>query len=194
MSIRWRLVALAVTTFALVSACGGDPGGNKVASLSDAPNAQDQQGGAKGDGHDADKFREFTKCMREHGVEMPDPESGPGGGVAIEMKEGDQEKMKAADEACRHLLPNGGAPPKLDAKQLDEMRKQAKCLREHGVNMPDPDPNNPEIKIEGSGDMEKDKKAFEACGGGILVGPGGGDASNGSGSGSLGIPDTGGGR
>jgi len=96
---------------------------------------------------------------------MPEPKTGPGGGAMIEMHgdAGDEAKVKAADEACKHLLPNGGVPPKLDAAQLDKLRQQATCMREHGVNMPDPDPNNPGIKIEGSGDPEKDKAASEAC-------------------------------
>jgi hypothetical protein len=167
MSVRWRLIALSAATFALVTACGNGGGGNKVASLSDPPKPSDQQQASDKGGDSEQQMRDFTKCMREHGVDMPDPKTGPGGGAAISIQggPGDEEKVKAADEACRHLLPNGGVPPKLDAKQLDEMRKQAKCLREHGVNMPDPDPNNPMIKMEGSGDPEKDKAAFEACGG-----------------------------
>ena len=169
MSVRWRLIALTAATFALVSACGNGGGGNKVASLSDPAKPSDQQQASdKGSGDDEQKMRDFTKCMRDHGVDMPEPKSGPGGGVSIEMNggPGDEAKMKAADEACKSLLPNGGVPPKLDAAQLDKMREQAKCMREHGVNMPDPDPNNPGIKIEGSGDPEKDKAAFEACMGG----------------------------
>jgi hypothetical protein len=52
-------------------------------------------------------------------------------------------------------------------------------MREHGVNMPDPDPNNPMMSIDTNGlDEEALKKAFEACGQGegkIEVGRGGGD-------------------
>lgn len=188
MSVRLRLVGLAVATFALVTACGSGAGnGSKVASISDpAKPSEQQQAGDKGD---EQKMRDFTKCMRDHGVDMPEPKTGPGGGAMIELNggPGDEAKMKAADEACKHLLPNGGQPPKLDAAQLDKMREQAKCMREHGVNMPDPDPNNPGIRIEGSGDPEKDKKAFEECmgkdggvtieqgdSGGVTTGSGGG--------------------
>jgi hypothetical protein len=166
MRVRWRLIALTAATFALVTACGGGGGANKVASLSDPPKPSDQQQASdKGSAGDEQKMRDFTKCMREHGVDMPEPKTGPDGGAMIEMhgSPGNEEQMKAADQACKHLLPNGGVPPKLDAKQLDELRAQAKCMREHGVNMPDPDPNNPMMKLEGSGDPEKDKAAFEAC-------------------------------
>ena len=164
--VRLRLLGLVVAAFALVTACGaGDGGGNKVASLSDPATPSNQQQAGDGTGGDEQKMREFTKCMREHGVDMPDPKTGPDGGTMIEVhgEPGDEDKVKAADEACKHLLPNGGQPPKLDAAQLDKMREQAKCLREHGVNVPDPDPNNPGFTIQGSGDQDKDKAAFEAC-------------------------------
>jgi hypothetical protein len=191
--MRWRLVGLAAATFALVSACGsGDPNGSKVASLSDAPTPSEQQQTGNGNGSpdeaaDLDKMRDFAKCMREHGINMADPQSGPdGGGVSLEVHPGEEDKVKAAQEACKHLMPNGGAPPKLDAQQLDELRKQAQCMREHGVDMADPDPNNPGITIKGSGDEEKDKKAFEECGLGKRMGPGGGTASKDAGSGNSG--------
>jgi hypothetical protein len=173
--MRWRLLALAAATFALVSACGSSPKGNQVASLSEPARPSDQQQANDGRS-DEDKVRDFTKCMKEHGVDIPEPAGAPGpgggGGISIEIQGGgeDKEKIDAANEACRPLLPNGGEPPKLDAQQLDEMRKMAQCMREHGVNMPDPDPNNPGVMLnEGDGervDPEVMKKAAQACGGG----------------------------
>jgi hypothetical protein len=176
--MRWRLLALTAATFALVSACGSSPAGNQVASLSEPAQPSDQQQANDGRS-DEDKVRDFTKCMKEHGVDMPEPTGAPapggstGGGVHIEINGGDGpegEKIDAANEACRPLLPNGGKPPKLDAQQLDEMRKMAQCMREHGVNMPDPDPNNPGVMIDPDGadkvDPEVMKKAAEACGNG----------------------------
>jgi hypothetical protein len=183
MGVRLRMTLLAAATFALVTACGSGGGdGNKVASLSEPNKPEQQQQTGDGEGNpeeDLKKMKEYAKCMREHGVDMPDPQSQPGGGVTMELSDGDGEKVKAAEEQCRKLLPNGGAPPKLDAAQLDKLREQAKCMREHGVNMPDPDPNNPMMSIDTNGlDEEALKKAFEACGQGegkIEVGRGGGD-------------------
>ncbi|WP_460366956.1 hypothetical protein [Actinocorallia lasiicapitis] len=62
-----------------------------------------------------DKLVKFAQCMREHGVNMKDP--GADGGLRIEggspdgdgKRKGDpadDPKMKAADAACRHLLPD----------------------------------------------------------------------------------------
>ena len=182
MSVRMGLVGVALATCALVTACGnGGDGGNKVASISESAKPSDQQQ-AGDDRNDEDKMRDFTKCMREHGVDIPEPTAQPkagggstGGGkgspgIVIQGAGPDKEKIDKANEACRPLLPNGGQPPKLDAQQLDEMRKMAKCMREHGVNMPDPDPNNPGIMVNPDNaeqvDPEVMKKAAEACGGG----------------------------
>jgi hypothetical protein len=100
---------------------------------------------------DADKMRQFAKCMRDNGINMPDPQVDSKGNVSMKI-EGPKAgaggnpdqldgKMKAAEAKCKHLQPNGGKPKKLNPEELAKMRALAKCMREHGVNMPDPDPN-----------------------------------------------------
>jgi hypothetical protein len=181
MGVRWRVTILAAATFALVTACGSGSGGNRVASLSSGSATPSDQQQASDGRSDEDKMRDFSKCMKEHGVDVPEPTMAPkagggggstGGGIMIQGAGADKEKIDKANEACRPLLPNGGQPPKLDAKQLDEMRKMAQCMREHGVNMPDPDPNNPGIAMgQDDGqkvDPEVMKKAAATCGGGEL--------------------------
>jgi hypothetical protein len=184
MSVRWQVTALAALTFALVTACGAaGASGNKVASLSSAAAAPSDQQQASDGRSDEDKIRDFTRCMKEHGVDIPEPSSAPapkaGGGangspgIVVQGNGPDKEKIDKANEACRSLLPNGGKPPKLDAQQLDEMRKMAQCMREHGVDMPDPDPNNPGIMVDpGDGSKKVDpevmKKAAEECSGGKM--------------------------
>jgi hypothetical protein len=169
MSVRWRLLAVTAFACALLGGCGsGGDDGNKVASLSEPASPS---GAQSSDGKtDEDKMREFAACMREHGIDMKDPETGPnGGGLSIEVDGKDQDKMKAADEACRHLMPNGGKPPKVDAAQLDQLREKAKCLRDHGINVPDPDADHPGLEINGS-DPATVEAAQKACG--MQDGPG----------------------
>lgn len=182
MGVRWRLIAVAAVSLALAGGCSQGPAGNnQVASLSDA--AQPSDGQAADGKTDEDQMREFAACMREHGIEMDDPTSGPGGGgISISVQGDDESKMKAADEACKPLLPNGGRPPKLDAADLDRMRETAKCLREHGLDVPDPDPNDPGFSFNGV-DQDKVKAAMEACG--ETGGPGKGkvEINNGEGGG-----------
>ncbi len=149
--------------FALVTACGGGGGGDGVASLSDGntPSSGRQEPAQS----DVDQMREYTKCMREQGIDMPDPEV-EDGGVSMSIKDGDKEKVDKADKVCKKLLPNGGEPPKPSAEDLDAMRDEAKCLREHGLDVPDPTMDDPGIKIDAGDDPDKANRAMEACGDG----------------------------
>jgi hypothetical protein len=57
----------------------------------------------------ADKLLDFSKCMRDHGIDFPDPQF-QGGGVMMQMGEGidpTSDEFKAAQEACGNLLPGG---------------------------------------------------------------------------------------
>jgi hypothetical protein len=105
----------------------------------------------------------FTQCMREQGVDMPDPEKGEFGqdvgGVS-------KEKMNAATEACRQYLPTDEELSQPSAEDVETLRKFAQCIREHGVpNFPDPGPDGG-LNIGGTGIDPKDPKvkaAEEAC-------------------------------
>jgi hypothetical protein len=85
--------------------------------------------------------------MRDNGVDMPDPQvtTGSGGEVKIDQQGGapvSKEKMAAADQVCHHLMaaaaPNGQGPV-MSAEDQDKVLAFAKCMRDHGVDMPDPD-------------------------------------------------------
>jgi hypothetical protein len=79
----------------------------------------------------------FAACMRQHGVNMPDPDPNS---KDITVPEGDKTKNNAAIQACQHLLGNkmGGRP---SAAQLAKLRKYSACMRSHGIaDFPDPDP------------------------------------------------------
>ena len=92
-----RPIVVAVLGLALVlAACAEPSDGDQVASLS-GDKATGVTGGAAKDAKDKDPQQaalDFARCMREHGVDMPDPEvddkgrirvrigaGGPGGGV-----------------------------------------------------------------------------------------------------------------
>ena len=94
MTNKYVARVLAAATFAvLVGACAGNANsGSGVASLSDSNQPSAQQQGSDGK-TDEDRNREFAKCMREHGVDVPDPEPGQGG---ITIKERDLEKVRPA--------------------------------------------------------------------------------------------------
>jgi hypothetical protein len=78
--------------------------------------------------------------MREHGQNMPDPDPN-NGNVSLTPPAGNTSGWDAARRACQPLLPGGGAPAVGDPQQLEALRLYAVCMREHGIEMTDPDPN-----------------------------------------------------
>ncbi|MFG1608376.1 hypothetical protein [Actinoplanes sp. NPDC049265] len=113
------------------------------------------------------KTRDFAKCMREAGVDMPDPDADGAVVVPPAPKGADEEqaKMQAASEKCSPLLPNGGKPEKPTAEELARMKALAQCLRKNGLpNWPDPDPNIGEVPLKETGyTAEEANKALENC-------------------------------
>jgi hypothetical protein len=91
---------------------------------------------------------EFARCMREHGVDMPDPDAD--GKMTITASGGptNRTQMDAAQAACRQYLPNGGAPPSMSPQEIEQLRQFAQCMRDHGVQMADPDPNNGGLSVK----------------------------------------------
>src|SRR5215203_5388579 len=86
------------------------------------------------------EFREaalkFAKCMREHGVDMPDPQPGEGGQIMLGgpgMGPEDQPTMEAAQRACQKIL-ESVRPPEMSEEQEQKFKEQAlkfaRCMRE----------------------------------------------------------------
>jgi len=175
MKVKLAAGLLLPALFMVVTACGSNDGGNKVASVnSGAPSSgKDQAKGANLDPADEDKMREYAKCMRENGIDMPDPK---GGGMAALPAQGPDEtdKMNKASDACKKFLPNGGEYKEPSQEEKDKMREQAKCMREHGIDMPDPDftGDGKGITIDLGDDTKKYEDAMKACGmgdGGVVA-------------------------
>jgi hypothetical protein len=126
------LVALALA----VAACGG--GGGKadgVASLGDGKATATTRPGGSSDLMQA--ARNWARCMRQHGVNLPDPQIAADRLVLPPHPK--SPKVAAAAQACRQYLPNGGQPPALTAEQRQRALAFARCVRQHGItNMPDP--------------------------------------------------------
>ncbi|MET9617923.1 hypothetical protein [Kitasatospora indigofera] len=169
--------ALALGTVLLLSSCSAGAGsgrGDEVASLA-AKGASSSAPAQAAAGEKGDMVK-FAGCMREHGVDMPDPNA-DGSMPAMAARPADAagsaeaEKMQAADEACRTWLPNGGVLSEKDkAEQRERALQLARCMREHGVDMPDPKPGEEGGLTLGSDNADKDtmEKAMQACAGGAL--------------------------
>ncbi|HTJ38263.1 MAG TPA: hypothetical protein VL738_33925 [Dactylosporangium sp.] len=92
----------------------------------------------------------FAQCMREHGIDMPDPEPGKGPMIRMTGGPGGEEKMNKAMEACRQYnpMPENGRG---DAQSDERNRAFAKCMRDNGVEaFPDPEPGQVGVRIDRS--------------------------------------------
>jgi hypothetical protein len=157
--MKTRLLVAAVAATAAVAGCGTDD---------PQPAAADQQAKMK------QSMLSFARCMRENGIDMPDPTfegnrvtmraGGPG-------KRDDPAKMKAAERACAKYR-DAIKPPEVSPEKAAEFKKgalaNAKCMREHGVDMPDPTfDSNGGARVDLKGGIDPDsakfRKAQEAC-------------------------------
>jgi hypothetical protein len=158
-------LALPLAMTLAVAGCGGSGGdGDRVASANgDKGASPTSSAGEKLSDEEAQ--RKFTQCMRDNGVDVPDPAAGEKGPVAATAKPPDPAKMEKAMEKCRGFLPHGGEAPKPDAAQIERMRKMSKCIRDNGVpDFPDPDANG-ELAFSGDTPAKGDKMraAMEKC-------------------------------
>ncbi len=87
--------------------------------------------------------QKFAQCIRDHGVpDFPDP--GPDGRFTGGGIQGlDRGALTKALEACQDLAPAqlSQATGKMTGEQLEKWSRYAKCMREAGFDVPDPDPN-----------------------------------------------------
>src|SRR4051812_16385996 len=203
---RW-LSGGVVLVMTVLAGCGSGGATPRVASV----NGRSKEAAKKSSGKTDPKkaMLAFAKCMRDHGVDMPDPKFNDngdrGGGFSISGPSGgagpaDRTKVDAANKACEPLMADvvKNGPDKLDPKQEAKMKKQAlafaKCMRKHGIDMPDPqfgDNGENTVKIgsasggavNGNGPDPRDPRfqaASKACAKGSGFGPGSGVAvSNG---------------
>lgn len=147
------VLVVAAVSGLLLAGCGG----------SDSPSVASIDGGAgttaDGESSDAPTDPEeailaFSDCMRENGVDLPDPDFqgpgqnqgdddddggpqfGPGGGI----DQNDPDFQKAM-EACQPLLANiqGRFDPDQQEQFQDAALEYAQCMRDEGYDVPDPE-------------------------------------------------------
>jgi hypothetical protein len=140
--VRTRVLVGCLLPLALAAgaACSKSAGGRGVASIQSArPNVTVSLS-------DLAQATRWARCMRAHGVPIPDPVSNghgdyqyPGDKGAIAQAGGDA--IDSATNACKALQPV--IPPDEVAAKLAQAREEARCMRAHGVeNYPDPNPDS----------------------------------------------------
>jgi hypothetical protein len=168
---RPALALLGLGLVLVLAACGGSPGGDGVASLSGAGATTTTTGTGKAPSKDPQQAAlDFARCMRGHGVEMPDPEVDDQGRIKVRIGAGgagrrpDPKKLEAAQKACGNLLGGGDGDRQLDPAERDAMVAFARCMREHGIDMPDPTGDGLTVRRDDKGrGPDPDSEAFKAA-------------------------------
>jgi hypothetical protein len=162
-ALRGSAALLALVGVAVAIGCGGSDDDSADAASS-PEQAREQFQEARLD---------FSRCMRENGVDMPDPQPGAGGGMVMRGGPGGDfdpgsSEFRAAEEECRKHL-EGVEPPEMDPARQEEFQEAAlafaRCMRGEGIDMPDPQVDGGRMRMRigpGSG-FDRDDPALQAA-------------------------------
>ncbi|GAA0941146.1 hypothetical protein [Nonomuraea longicatena] len=164
-----RRTLLPAALLIAVTACAAEAPRAGVASVATASASPSAGASSTATGDPADNGRKFAACMRDNGVDLPDPEPGTHPLTSsLKVDKSQLQKFEETTEKCRAFLPPKDSV-KLNPQQQETVRAFAECLRENGIDMPDPDPNGGfggrAPKIDQSSPTFK--KAMQACRGKI---------------------------
>jgi hypothetical protein len=179
-------VCVALLGVMLLGACGGGGSGD-----ADDASSDDQDDAGSG-GDTEEELLDWVDCMRGQGVDVPDPEVDADGnlgfpdGIVTGDDGGDEggASIEDAQEVCGSIPEGvaGGSGPEDQSEFEDTVLEFAQCMRDHGVDMPDPeftDDGGVGFGEPGAGPDQNDpafQKAQEACQD-ILSGLGGDESS-----------------
>ncbi|WP_431923236.1 hypothetical protein [Nonomuraea jabiensis] len=147
--------------------CGGRQDGAGVASVAAASSTKPAASASPtGTADPQEQARKFAQCMRDHGIPMEDPDPNGGGGLQAIGENVDKKKVTDAIQACQAYAPFKDRK-NLDPEQVDKLRELAACMRENGVDWPDPNPDgtftsDTPLKLDRNDPTFK--KAFDVCG------------------------------
>jgi hypothetical protein len=175
-----RTIVAFVALVVMVAACGseGGDGSPGVASIGEVVTTSVADVGADDEPEAGDEAAvlAFSECMRDGGIDFPDPVVDADGNVGFDLLamrdlgEMDQSELEAAFEPCAPLLASVsfGFERLFETEFQDDLVAFSACMRENGFDMLDPDfsaltstgqlypeeldPNDPDFE-----------PAFEAC-------------------------------
>jgi hypothetical protein len=191
MQLRGRFLAVPIlaATALTLAGCGGGKSANAVASLNGST-ATTKKGAT---GSSEQQLLTWVQCMRKNGVNLPDPtvdangnltlrgRGGGGDGGAGQPAQGgasttdaprpDRGAFDTAQKACGNPPQGafGGFNRRNDPAFQDAALKFAQCMRDHGVDVPDPNFNSTNGPPAGGpfGNLDRNdpkvSAAFDAC-------------------------------
>ena len=116
---------------------------------------------------------EFAQCMREEGINFPDPTFDIDGNPQFDNLEiENEEEFERAFENCEDILRNAlpeqfDLDPEVEAALVDASLEFSQCMRDQGIDFPDPKPGEfgffafRDADIDFSSEAVQD--AFEIC-------------------------------
>lgn len=149
-----RLTAVALAIPLLLGALGA------CGATDDPPDAGGTADGTESFETVEDYQLAFAACMRDQGIDMPDPNSdGSVGGIEAQAGDGFME----AAEACQGELGEppaapGAGPSMSDEEMRTESLEIAACFRDNGFDVPDPGPGE-SLTLP----MDVPEDVFEEC-------------------------------
>lgn len=183
--MKTRYLVLVAAAALLLAGCGGSGGSDSGSEESSAATSE-QAGGPGGFPEISDETR---SCLKENGVELPDPgQGGPpaggppeGGPPAGEPPQGFAKggaEVKKAFEECGVELPQGkpeGAPMNSSAFRKS-IKEYAACIGENGYDLPEPNVSG-EGPVFKESEVDREDPKFEVANEkcqSLLGAPGGG--------------------
>ena len=116
---------------------------------------------------------DFAQCMREEGVNFPDPTFDIDGNPQFDNLEiENEEEFESAFENCEDILRNAlpeqfDLDPEVEAALVDASLEFSQCMREQGIDFPDPKPGEFGFFAFRDADIdftsEAVQNAFEIC-------------------------------
>lgn len=146
-----KTVSLVIAVVLIAAACGDDGADSGVASIDDvvttAPTEAEATQPVEETNSDEDSVLEFAACMRDRNIDFPDPIVDAEGNVGFDFEalggltQLDENELESAFEACVPLLAgvSFGFERIFETEFQDDVVVFAGCMRENGIDMPDPD-------------------------------------------------------
>lgn len=145
------MMAVAAMLAAALTACGS-------AASTDAAASKGTTAASAG-GNPSDALLAFARCLRDHGIEVPDPRAGD---ITLTIPKGVPKDVAArALQACAQYEPHAKAVVN-DPAHHDFAVKMASCLRARGIDAPEPVAGQP-LVIHPHGDEAGARTAYELC-------------------------------
>ena len=176
---KWNYWIAPIALVVIAAACGSDESSNDgaVASIDDVASTTTVAPGQEPDelAIDEDAVLEFAACMRDAGIDFPDPVVDAEGNVGFDLlslrdlADVDQAEIEEAFEPCAPLLAgvNFGFDQIFDTEFQDELVAFSACMRDNGFDLPDPDfsalTSTGQLYPEFDLDDPDFETAFESC-------------------------------